>query len=165
MGKEIERKFLVKGNDWRNNGEPVPTCQGYLVSEKECTVRVRLMGGEAFLTIKGKTEGISRSEYEYPIPVADAKEMLAGLCTRPLIEKHRYRITYAGMEWEVDEFFNENQGLIVAEVELESEDQQVELPPWVGEEVSHDPRYTNASLVKHPYSSWNEVEPGRVVVS
>jgi CYTH domain-containing protein len=114
------------------------------------------MGEKAFLTIKGKSRGLSRPEYEYEIPVADAKEILDRLCQQPYIEKNRYKVAYAEMEWEIDEFLKENQGLIVAEVELESEEQQIEMPPWVGEEVSDDPRYSNANLVKHPYAQWGK---------
>lgn len=154
MGTEIERKFLVTGDEWRGNNKAVHTCQGYLETGGESTVRVRVQGEKAFLTIKGKTAGLSRAEFEYAIPVDDAKEMLATLCQKPYIEKNRYKIMYAGMEWEVDEFMNENAGLVMAEVELETEDQQVELPPWIGEEVSHDPRYRNVSLMQHPYGEW-----------
>lgn len=156
MAKEIERKFLVKGEEWRQNNQYVHTCQGYLSTGGDCTVRVRVQGERAFLTIKGKTEGFSRAEYEYPIPVADANEMLADLCQKPYVEKNRYKVMHAGVEWEVDEFLKENEGLVMAEVELESEDQQVELPPWVGEEVSHDPRYRNVNLMRHPYSAWEK---------
>ena len=156
MGEEIERKFLVTGNEWKADRKGVHTCQGYLATGNDSTVRVRIMGEKAFLTIKGKTEGLSRSEYEYEIPVSDADEMLAQLCQQPYIEKYRYRVEYAGMEWEVDEFLKENEGLIMAEVELESEEQQVELPVWAGEEVSHDPRYRNVNLMKHPYSKWGK---------
>jgi CYTH domain-containing protein len=156
MAKEIERKFLVTGDNWKGDSRPIHTCQGYLASGGDCTVRVRVQGEKAFLTIKGKTEGVSRDEYEYGIPVGDAEEMLASLCKKPYIEKNRYKITYAGMEWDVDEFLKENEGLVVAEVELESESQQVELPPWIGEEVSHDVRYRNVSLTFHPYSEWKK---------
>lgn len=154
MGNEIERKFLVNSYEWRDGNKPVPTCQGYLISANDCTVRVRVMGEQAFLTVKGKSEGLTRLEYEYEIPVADAKEILVHLCMQPYIEKNRYKISYAGMTWEIDEFLKDNEGLIVAEVELESEEQEVELPPWIGEEVSHDPRYSNANLGKNPYSQW-----------
>jgi adenylate cyclase len=154
MGEEIERKFLVKGDQWRQGKKATHTCQGYLAITDDCTVRVRLQEKEAFLTIKGKSEGISRREYEYGIPVADAREMLARLCPQPHIEKNRYKVTHAGIEWEVDEFLKENRGLVVAEVELESEDQEIELPPWVGKEVSDDSRYSNANLARHPFSKW-----------
>lgn len=156
MGKEIERKFLVKGDEWRSGNQGVYTCQGYLLSASDCTIRVRLMGEQAFLTVKGKSEGISRLEYEYEIPVADAKEILARLCLQPYIEKNRYSVMHAGMKWEIDEFLKDNEGLIVAEVELESEDQQIDLPPWIGDEVSHDQRYSNVNLVKNPYGRWRK---------
>jgi CYTH domain-containing protein len=128
--------------------------QGYLSSTKKLTVRVRIAGDKAFLTIKGETSGISRMEYEYPIPVEDARVMLAELCEQPIIEKKRYTINYQGFVWEVDEFFGENEGLLVAEIELEAEGQEFEKPPWVGMEVSSDRRYCNASLVKNPFSGW-----------
>jgi adenylate cyclase len=156
MGKEIERKFLVNGNEWRVGNKAVHICQGYLPSRADCAIRVRLLGEQAFLTIKGETEGITRLEYEYEIPVADAKEILARLCLQPYIEKNRYKVMHAGIKWEVDEFLTDNKGLIVAEVELESEEQRIDLPSWIGEEVSHDPRYRNASLIKHPYSQWGK---------
>lgn len=154
MGKEIERKFLVKSREWQEGNEPLHTCQGYLASGGECTVRIRVQGEQAFLTIKGRTEGLSRPEYEYPIPVADAEELLQGLCQKPYIEKNRYHVLHAGHTWEVDVFMGENEGLVVAEIELESEEEQVELPPWVGEEVTDDPRYRNSNLVRNPFSRW-----------
>lgn len=157
MGKEIERKFLVKGNEWRDQIErTIHTSQGYLASGSDCTVRVRLQQERAFLTVKGKTEGMTRPEYEYEIPAADAREMLDALCPQPYIEKIRYEVRYAGKKWEVDEFLRENEGLIMAEVELESEDEQIELPSWAGEEVTDDPRYSNACLAKNPYPRWGK---------
>jgi CYTH domain-containing protein len=156
MAREIERKFLVKGYEWRENNSPVHTCQGYLSTGSDCTVRVRVMGDQAFLTVKGKPNGLSRLEYEYEIPVVDAEEILDRLCVQPHIEKNRYQIYYAGIKWEIDEFLKDNEGLIVAEVELESEGQKVELPPWVGEEVSHDPRYSNSNLARNPYRLWRK---------
>jgi adenylate cyclase len=160
MAQEIERKFLVKSDDWRHGVKPLHTSQGYLCSAEQSTVRVRIMGAKGYLTVKGKNKGLSRSEYEYEIPTNDAKEMLTTLCQQPNIEKNRYHVEYAGMTWEVDEFLKENQGLVVAEVELESEEQQVELPPWVGEEVSHDPKYLNVNLMKHPFSQWRKDDKG-----
>jgi CYTH domain-containing protein len=153
MSKEIERKFLVEGDRWRT-AKGTTYRQGYLSTVKERSVRVRLAGDKAFLTIKGLTKGATRSEYEYEIPVRDAEEMLDKLCERPLIEKRRYKIEHAGLTWEVDEFFGENQGLVVAEVELKSEDQAIDRPPWIGKEVTDDPRYYNVNLVKHPYREW-----------
>jgi adenylate cyclase len=154
MGREIERKFLVRGDGWRPGARTVFYRQGYLLAEAGRTIRVRVQGDQAFLTIKGRTETIARLEYEYPIPVADAHEMLERLCRQPFVEKYRSTIEHAGMTWEVDEFLGENQGLIVAEVELESEDQVVERPEWVGEEVTHDPRYLNANLATYPFARW-----------
>lgn len=154
MGVEIERKFLLLGDAWRSLGEPVLLRQGYLSSTRERVVRVRIEGGQAMLTIKGANVGAARGEWEYPIPLVDAAELLDGLCEQPLIEKYRRRITHAGMVWEVDEFLGANAGLVVAEIELESEDQAFDQPDWVGEEVSDDARYYNANLIRHPYSQW-----------
>ncbi len=123
---------------------------------KERTVRVRTIGDRGFLTIKGVSVGASRAEYEYEIPIDDARELLDELCLRPLIEKRRSRIPRAGLEWEVDEFFGENHGLVLAEVELESEDQLIDLPPWIGQEVTGNPRYFNAALVARPFSTWSD---------
>ncbi|HZW20462.1 CYTH domain-containing protein [Noviherbaspirillum sp.] len=154
MGVEIERKFLVRGDGWRALGEGVLLRQGYLSSAPERTVRVRVEGGAAMLTIKGRSTGATRSEWEYPIPIPDAQALLDALCERPLIEKKRYRIPFDGMVWEVDEFLGENAGLVVAEIELSAEDQAFSKPDWVGEEVTHDPRYFNSSLIRNPYSRW-----------
>lgn len=154
MGKEIERKFLVAGDAWRMEGVGTLMQQGYLSTDLERVVRVRLEGDDASLTIKGQAIGATRGEWEYPIPKADAEEMLAQLCLRPLIEKTRYRIMHEGMLWEVDEFLGDNEGLVVAEIELTSEDQHFEKPLWVGEEVTGDARYYNANLLMRPYSAW-----------
>jgi len=154
MGKEIERKYLVKSSEWKNLAKGTSYRQGYLSTVKERTVRVRTIDDKGFLTIKGITVGASRAEYEYEIPAADANAMLSNLCEKPLIEKNRYKIAHAGLTWEVDEFFGDNDGLIVAEVELTSEDQKIELPAWVGEEVTSDPRYFNSNLTKNPYKNW-----------
>ncbi len=154
--KEIERKFLVEnqgGDGWRN-AECSEIRQGYLSIDKHRTVRVRIAGDAAYLTIKGITEGATRDEYEYPIPVAHASEMLDTLCLRPLIEKRRHRVEYGGLIWEVDEFYGDNAGLIVVEIELESAQQIFDKPPWAGEEVTGDPHYYNANLVNTPYSRW-----------
>ena len=160
MGKEIERKFLVTGEAWRK-GEVSDYRQGYLSIDKQRTVRVRVAGDVARLTVKGITEGATRAEYEYPIPVADAKSMLETLCLRPLIEKRRYRIRHGGMTWEIDEFLGENAGLIIAEIELETVQQPFDKPSWVGEEVTSDPRYYNANLVTRPYTTWEKAAPHR----
>ncbi|OHV97788.1 adenylate cyclase [Janthinobacterium lividum] len=154
MGVEIERKFLLQGNAWRGLGQAVLLRQGYLSSARERVVRVRIEGEQAMLTIKGANVGATRGEWEYPIPLADAAELLDGLCEQPLIEKVRHRIEHAGMLWEVDEFLGANAGLIVAEIELASEDQPFEKPEWIGAEVSGDARYYNANLIRHPFSQW-----------
>jgi CYTH domain-containing protein len=154
MTKEIERKFLVKDVAWRSQAQGTRYRQGYLNSTKERTVRVRIIDEKGFLTVKGITRGAARVEYEYEIPVVDAQVMLDELCEKPLIEKKRYRIKYKGLTWEVDEFFGENQGLIVAEVELESEDQKINKPAWIGQEVTGDARYFNANLIHHPFQKW-----------
>ena len=163
MATEIERKFLVKGEQWRRQSQSKGVLatgnvyrQGYLSTKKGCSVRVRLVGEQGYLTIKGSSQGISRAEYEYSIPAEDAQEMLDDLCDRPLIEKTRYKVEFASLTWEVDEFSGENQGLIVAEVELTDENQIIELPDWVDKEVSDDPRYYNVNLVQHPFSQWSE---------
>lgn len=149
---EIERKFLVTGDAWRN-GSGVLYRQGYLNRDKGRTVRVRIAGDAAFLTIKGQSVGATRAEFEYPIPVADAQALLA-LCDGPLIEKTRYLVLHAGHQWEVDEFAGDNAGLVVAELELASEDEAFDSPAWLGEEVTHDARYFNSNLATHPYRSW-----------
>jgi adenylate cyclase len=153
MAVEIERKFLVHGDAWKVSGVAELFRQGYLSTEPERTVRVRLAGSMGFLTIKGLSHGSRRDEFEYPIPAADAEALLA-MCHRPLIEKYRYRVPHAGLVWEIDEFLGDNAGLVVAEVELASEEQTISLPAWVGEEVTGDARYYNASLVRHPYRRW-----------
>ncbi len=155
MGLEIERKFLVIGESWRAaalDGRRVR--QGYLSTTPGRTVRVRTLGTAAFLTVKGRREGLGRAEFEYPIPPEDAAYMLDVLCQQPLVEKTRYHVPVAGLTWEVDEFTGENAGLVIAEVELERPDQAVELPAWAGAEVSTDYRYTNVYLAQHPYRSW-----------
>lgn len=153
MGVEIERKFLLAGDGWRALGTAVPMRQGYLSSDKARVVRVRIEGDHAYITIKGKSSGVTRGEWEYPVPVADAEELLA-LCEQPLVEKVRRRIEYQGHTWEVDEFFGVNQGLVVAEIELKAEDEAFAKPGWIGEDVTDDPRYYNSSLVKKPFTAW-----------
>ena len=154
MGKEIERKFLLKSDAWRALARGTMYRQGYLNSAKERTVRIRTVGDKAFLTIKGITVGATRAEYEYSIPFDDCNAMLDSLAEKPLIEKKRYKIAIGALTWEIDEFFGDNQGLVVTEVELTSEDQVFDKPAWVGEEVSGDPRYFNSNLIKHPFSNW-----------
>lgn len=154
MAREIERKFLVKGDSWKQLAEGSVYRQGYISTQKAATVRVRIANNQGYLTIKGPSEKYSRSEFEYEIPILDAQEMLDTLCDRPLIEKVRYKVEWAGLVWEIDEFDGANKGLIVAEVELSDEQQQVELPDWIGEEVSDDSRYFNSNLAKIPFSQW-----------
>src|SRR3974377_1756239 len=154
MGKEIERKFLVRGDSWRAGAHGKRYRQGYLSTVKERTVRVRVAGDQGYVTIKGITIGDTRPEYEYEIPLADANEMIDKLCERPFIEKTRYRIPQGEVVFEVDEFGGVNHGLIVAEVELKSEDQKFDKPGWLGDEVSNDPRYFNANLVAKPFTTW-----------
>jgi len=156
MPLEIERKFLLASEKWRQTADKGTVFkQGYLCTEKERTVRIRIAGKKGLMTVKGVTVKNSRAEYEYEIPVEEAAEMLL-LCHQPLIEKRRYVVIENELTWEIDVFEGENKGLILAEVELESEDQKVELPKWVGEEVSGDPRYYNASLVKMPFQKWTK---------
>ena len=156
MGQEIERKFLVRKEVWKNQPKDGQVYrQGYLNSVKERTVRVRIANNKGFLTVKGLSRGATRLEFEYEIPVEDAQKLL-DLCEKPLIEKTRFKIEHGGFVWEVDEFFGENEGLILAEIELESEDQTFSKPDWLAEEVTDDPRYFNANLVQHPYSAWAE---------
>jgi CYTH domain-containing protein len=155
MAKEIERKFLVKGDAWRTGAAGLVCRQGYIPAST-CTVRARIMGDKGYLTLKARDQGITRTEFEYAIPLTDASEMLARFCTGTPIEKIRYRVEYAGLVWEIDEFMGANAGLIVAEVELEHEDQAFEKPEWVGAEVTHDRRYLNSSLAKLPYRQWKE---------
>ena len=154
MGIEIERKFLLAGNAWRTLGEPVLLRQGYLSSNPDRTVRVRIEGDQGTITIKGRSVGATRGEWEYPIPLADAGELLERLCEQPIIEKYRRRIVVGAHTWEVDEFIGANQGLVVAEIELDSENQQFDQPDWIGEEVTADRRYFNSSLIRNPYSNW-----------
>lgn len=154
MAIEIERKFLVRNTAFLQHQTGTAFKQGYL-NREGVTVRVRVAGEQAFLTIKGKTRGLSRSEFEYPIPIADAKQMLA-LCALPAIEKTRYLIDHADKCWEVDVFHGANQGLIIAEVELDNENESLTLPDWVGREVSHEARYFNSQLASHPFCQWSE---------
>jgi adenylate cyclase len=155
MGKEIERKFLLHPN-WKEQVKGIQAeeiRQGYLCSEPERTVRVRIKGDAAYLTIKGKTAGFSRAEYEYSIPKREAEELLK-MCSYPLIEKQRFTLEVDSQVWEIDEFFADNEGLVVAEAELESEEQALQLPAWIKEEVTHDKRYYNAQLVQKPFREW-----------
>ncbi|HOI73872.1 MAG TPA: CYTH domain-containing protein [Syntrophales bacterium] len=154
MAREIERKYLVCGDSWRSDDNGVLYRQGYLKSDPACLVRIRICGEHAFLAVKSLLSGLTRLEYEYPIPRADAEEMLERLCPRPWIEKRRRQVRYGGLIWEIDEFLGDNDGLILAEVELEREDQPVSEPPWAGREVSTDSRYFNVNLARNPYRLW-----------
>ncbi len=156
MGKEIEKKFLIINDDWKNLAAGKLYCQGYLNSEKGRTVRVRTIHDRGILTIKGASKGATRLEYEFDIPIEDARELLEKLCYKPLIKKTRYKIPFAGFIWEVDEFEGENRGLIFAEIELEYEGQTFQKPSWIGREVTGDGRYYNANLVRNPFSSWKK---------
>jgi CYTH domain-containing protein len=150
---EIERKFLVRGWEWKPAVPGKTIRQGYLCLDPDRSVRIRLVEERAFLTIKGASKGATRLEFEYPVPTDDARQLLS-MCQLGLIEKTRYKIEDAGRTWDVDEFHGLNDGLILAEVELESEQCSVEIPPWVGKEVTDDPRYFNLQLVLNPYSLW-----------
>ncbi len=156
MAVEIEKKFLVKNDGWKKGGTSKIFYQGYLCSGSGQTVRVRIAGDQAYLTIKGKSVGISRLEFEYHIPVAEAKIMLEEICIQPIIHKCRFFTQYGGFLWEIDEFYDDNTGLVLAEIELESEEQPFPRPPWLGEEVSTDRRYYNAALCSHPFKEWKD---------
>ncbi|WP_126454766.1 CYTH domain-containing protein [Sulfuriflexus mobilis] len=155
MGIEIERKFLLRNDDWRAAADAGTRMrQGYFAGPQRASIRVRIEGESANLNIKSAELGIRRLEFEYPVPLVEAEQMLDGLCEGPLVEKTRYRLVYAGFTWEVDVFAGDNAGLVVAEIELPTEDSAFEKPDWLGEEVSADPRYYNVSLVTHPYCDW-----------
>jgi len=160
MGIEIERKFLLKNNEWRENIHSSTVFrQGYLNDTNYdnntlSSVRVRIEGDQANINIKSMTLSITRQEYEYAIPLEDAEKLLNDLCAKPLIEKTRHIVYEQGNKWEIDVFEGDNKGLIVAEIELESEDSQLSLPTWVAEEVSDQEKYYNVCLVKNPYSQW-----------
>lgn len=155
MAVEIERKFLVKNASWRDaviDREAIQ--QGYLAQSGLATVRVRVKGERGFITIKGPTNGVTRSEFEYEVPVADARSMIETLSLLPVIDKVRHLVPVGEHVWEVDVFAGENAGLVLAEIELASEDEPFVLPDWAGAEVSDDPRYYNSSLARHPFRSW-----------
>ncbi|HEY0662700.1 MAG TPA: CYTH domain-containing protein [Lysobacter sp.] len=165
MGIEIERKFLVNGDGWRDAAHKVvPMAQGYLndlaamdAGAMKTSVRVRIAGDEAFLNLKSRELGHTRQEFDYPIPVADARALLA-LCVGGMIDKRRHYVEHAGHLWEVDEFLGDNAGLVVAEIELESADAVFDKPDWIGTEATHAVRYYNLALASHPYSQWSEAE-------
>lgn len=155
MNREIERKFRVVDDLYKSGSTSCLYKQGYLCTDKERTVRIRIAGEKGYITIKGHTTGCSRAEYEYEIPAADAASMLDTLCVKPLIEKIRYRCTGPdGKVWEVDEFLGENEGLVVAEIELADENEPFARPAWLGEEVTGDMRYYNSYLSQNPYKGW-----------
>ena len=153
MAAEIERKFLVTNEPWRDGSHGIRIAQGYLSQDPDRTVRVRIAGENAWITVKGRTEGITRAEFEYPIPLEDARALLE-LCLPSVIDKTRYEISSGGHLWEVDVFHGDNHGLVIAEVELGDESDSPELPSWVGAEVSADARYFNSCLAVFPYSKW-----------
>jgi adenylate cyclase len=157
MGVEIERKFLVDHKKWRQLSKRPGKHyhQGYLADDANCTVRIRVAGKTGFITIKGRSKGISRAEYEYKIPANEAAELIAGLA-KSAVEKTRYRVKFAGKVWEIDEFAGDNQGLIMAEIELQSENEPFEKPDWITAEVSDDDRYYNSNLSKNPFKNWGK---------
>ena len=156
MTVEIERRFLLADDSWRKAaGEPLVLQQGYLSVEKEHTIRVRIIGSQAWLTLKGYISDMTRSEFEYEIPLAHAQVMMADMCPFKM-EKYRYRVEFKGFVYEIDEYFGDNAPLIVAEIELPSEDTEFPKPSWLGQEITSDGKFTNAYLSKHPYSSWTE---------
>lgn len=157
MALEIERKFLVRGSSMLDGLEGIRMVQGYAPSPT-ATLRIRIAGSKAFLTVKGTSKGITRTEFEYPIPVADAEALLPLLCQGARVEKTRYRIDHGDHTWEVDVFHGANEGLVLAEVELEDESEQVELPDWAGDEVSHDARYYSSNLARNPFQRWGKPE-------
>ncbi len=153
MAIEIERKFLVLGDNWRSGATATEYQQGYLAIEPRCSVRVRRSGVGAWLSIKGASAGLARPEFEYPIPPDDAAALL-DLCLPGVISKTRYVLTHGEHRWEIDEFHGDNDGLLLAEIELAREDEVFDKPDWLGEEVSDDPRYYNAALSARPYCQW-----------
>ena len=155
MAKEIERKFLVKNNDYRELANPELYVQGYISNSPERTVRVRIQGVKAKLTIKGKNIGITRDEFEYDIPVSDARELLDNFCLEHIIEKFRYKINYDNHIWEIDEFIGDNEGLVIAEIEVKKVGEDVKIPEWIGAEVSGDPRYYNSNISQNPFKKWS----------
>jgi adenylate cyclase len=165
MGVEIERKFLVAGDGWRAAArEVVPMAQGYINDmgamdrgEQKASVRVRIQGETAFLNLKSRELGHTRQEFDYPIPVADARALLA-LCVGGAIDKRRHYVEHAGHLWEVDEFLGDNAGLVVAEIELDHADEAFVKPAWIGKQVTDAARYYNLALASRPYSAWSDDE-------
>lgn len=153
MGIEIERRFLVADDRWRGLAPGRRICQGYLSLDPERVVRVRIEEQQACLTIKGRGDGLARPEFEYPIPLADGRELLQ-LCGLLVVDKLRHRIEVGGRLWEVDEFGGANQGLVLAEIELNAPDESFQTPPWLGPEVTTDFRYCNVNLARDPWGAW-----------
>lgn len=156
MALEIERKYLIDLEKISPLENGIRIKQGYLSTDKNAVVRVRVKNDKAYLTIKGSNSGIARLEFEYEIPLDEANEMLEKLCQKPVIDKTRYLINHENHTWEVDVFYGDNEGLVVAEVELSSEDEHINLPIWIKEEVSHDDRYFNSNLMKLPFKDWEQ---------
>jgi CYTH domain-containing protein len=156
MALEIERKFLVKRDRLPALTDPTLIRQAYIPTANGTTVRVRLAGEQGMLAVKTKAVGLTRHEYEFPIPAADAREMFEKVCGTKLVEKQRYLVSHSGMTWEIDIFLGSNDGLVVAEIELTGEDQAIDLPDWAADEVTHDPRYSNFSLATAPYCGWDQ---------
>lgn len=155
MGLEIEKKFLIKNDNWKEIVlEQKEISQGYLSASPNRTVRVRIMGKVGFLTIKSKSKGSVRSEFEYEIPLDDAKELME-LCEKPILAKTRHWVKHENHTWEIDVFEKENKGLVVAEIELTREDESFLIPDWIGKEVTEETKYYNSQLIENPYSNWN----------
>ncbi len=157
MGIEIERKFLLKNDSWKDAVlSSTVIKQGYLAGSDKSSVRIRIEGDKANINIKSMTLAITRQEYEYSIPIDDAEKLLRDLCEQPQIEKIRYIVKYQGHKWEIDVFSGDNEGLVIAEIELQSEDERFSIPEWLGDEVSDQVKYYNVNLIKYPFSSWSE---------
>ena len=154
MGKEIERKFLINISDVEFVGSGALIKQGYISTTDNTAVRIRVTGDVAYLTLKGESHGATRSEFEYEIPVEDANEIILELCSGPIIDKTRYRVEYGSHIWEIDIFHGENDGLVVAEIELENEKEVFDLPGWVTAEVTGEVKYYNSSLLDNPFNQW-----------
>ena len=154
MSKEIERKYLVTDNSYKEAAIKTLYRQGYLSSSRDRVVRVRVTDNSAYITVKGPNSGCTRSEYEYEIPYEDGVDLIDNLCEKPMIVKYRYKLKHQGFIWEIDEFLGENKGLIIAEIELKEDKQDFPMPRWVGKEVTDDARYYNSNLIKKPYIMW-----------
>lgn len=151
---EIERKYLVKNLDFVKYGVPHRIKQGYISTEEGRVVRIRIKDQKGYLTLKSAAQGFARHEFEYEIPVADAEQMLDEMCHKPIIDKTRFDLLHKGKKWEIDVFNGENEGLIIAEIELQSKDEEFKIPPFIDREVTDDPRYYNAYIAQHPFCTW-----------